>query len=110
MNNETKLANQFSIIETGKEQDMGLFWGTVEHVETGKTFSVNACLMARKDEQGFRNAVDVNDSGYNDGMCGDTNESLVEFVENINDDLCPYDVVRLLVNRVAKSESINLVY
>ena len=44
----------------------------------GKTDTENlfqVCLMERKDGKGYRKAIKRDNSGYNDGVCGDYNEN-----------------------------------
>ena len=41
-----------------------------------------ACLMVRKDGKGYKKQIDKNDCGWDDGICGDYNESIGANTEN----------------------------
>lgn len=44
------------------------------HVLTTDNLCIQCCLVQRKNGEGYKKAVDKNDSGINDGICGDVNK------------------------------------
>lgn len=62
-----KLEN-LNISKVEYDLENGFFW-----VEFDNDKSIQCCLIERKDGKGFRKAIDMNDNGYDWGMCEDVN-------------------------------------
>ena len=58
-----------TVVNADFDQEIGFFW-----VEFNNGKSIQCCLIARKDGNGFTKKIDRNDNGSSWGVCGDTNE------------------------------------
>lgn len=62
------------------ESDYELYYGFAHVIvqENGNEYTIQACLMRRKDDKGFKKQIDLSDSGMNWGVCGDVNSKAFE--------------------------------
>ena len=60
------------ILNAELELDLEYGFAWAVHEETN-LFQV--CLVARKDGKGFKKEIDGRDCGWNDGLCGDHNQT-----------------------------------
>lgn len=48
------------------------------HIVTQDNFVIQCCLVARKDQKGYKKTIDSSDCGATDGICGDVNKKAFE--------------------------------
>lgn len=64
-----KIAKQSCYEIVGINTEMGF-----AHVITDEDVTIQCCLEQKKNQKGYKKSVNKEDSGFDDGICGEVNE------------------------------------